>query len=251
MNLKLRGKKVLVTGASQGIGLAIAQAFHAQGCYVISNARDKKKLESSIIGKERWHFVAGDVTDPSQANNVVEKALHYLDQIDILICNVGSGRSAPPGKESLDDWQESLSVNLFSTTNMVTAATPTLKKTKGVIVCVSSICGIEVVRGAPVTYSSAKAALNAYIRGISIPLAENGIRINGVAPGNILFDGSVWERKIRENADEVNKTLRDNVPLNRLGSVDDVKNLALWLSSPLSSFSTGSIHVCDGGQTRS
>ena len=107
------------------------------------------------------------------------------------------------------------------------------------------------MRGAPVTYSSAKAALNAYIRGISVPLAENGIRINGVAPGNILFDGSVWERKIRENADEVNKTLRDNVPLNRLGSVDDVKNLALWLSSPLSSFSTGSIHVCDGGQTRS
>ena len=65
------------------------------------------------------------------------------------------------------------------------------------IVCVSSICGLEVIPGAPLTYSAAKAALNAYIRGVAVPLGADGVRINGIAPGNILFKGSVWERKLK------------------------------------------------------
>ena len=100
------------------------------------------------------------------------------------------------------------------------------------------------------TYSVAKAALNAYIRGIAVPLGADGVRINGVAPGNILFAGSVWDEKVKDNSSVVDQMLAENVPLERLGSLTDVANLVLWLSSPLSSFITGSIHICDGGQTR-
>ena len=250
MNLGLAGKRVIVTGSSYGIGLSIANAFHEEGCTVVSNGRSEAKLVSSIANRDDWFGIVGDVTDPLMAGQVLQKAVGIVGGIDILICNVGSGKSVPPGSEAFSDWKDALSVNFLSATNTIEAAIPELKKTKGVIVCISSICGIEVIPGAPVTYSVAKAALNAYIRGISVPLGSEGIRINGVAPGNIIFEGSVWEEKISENALAVEKLLADSVPLKRLGLPADVANLVLWLSSPLSSFNTGSVHLCDGGQTR-
>ncbi len=250
MNLGLAGKRVVVTGASRGIGLGIAEGFHLEGCAVVSNARDKARLESSIANRGDWFGVSGDVTDPLKAYAVIQEAVDILGGLDVLVCNVGSGKSAAPGQESFTDWQKSLSLNLFSATNIVEAAIPELKKTNGVIVCISSICGSEVIPGAPVTYSAAKAALNAYIRGLALPLGAEGVRINGVAPGNIIFPGSVWDDKIKSNSIAVDQMLAEKVPLERLGSVSDVANLVLWLSSPLSGFITGSLHVCDGGQTR-
>lgn len=251
MNLCLEGKRVLVTGSSNGIGLAIAQAFYSEKSIVVSNGRDKDKLSSSFATDKRRHGVAGDVTNPEDALRVVNEAIAIMGGIDILICNVGSGKSAPPGSESYSDWQKSLSINLLSTTNMVESALPELKKSRGVIVCISSICGVETIYGAPLTYSAAKAALNSYIRGISVPIGKDGVRINGVAPGNILFKGSVWDEKYKKNPEAVNHMLSENVPLNRLGNVDDIVNLVLLLSSPKGSFNSGSIYICDGGQTRS
>lgn len=251
MDLALAGKRILVTGASRGIGLGIASAFHSQGCVVVANGRSKINLDSSTSGKKDWHGVVGDVTDPNQAHDVIKRTLDILGGLDVLVCNVGSGASAAPGQEQFSDWQKSLSINLLSATNMVEAAVSALKTSRGGVVCVSSICGVEVVRGAPVTYSAAKAALNAYIRGIAVPLGADGVRINGIAPGNILFEGSTWDAKVSASASEVEKMLEANVPLKRLGGIADVANLALWLSSPLSGFITGSIHLTDGGQTRS
>lgn len=250
MNLDLAGKRVLVTGSSHGIGLSIVKSFQREGALVVLNGRDEKRLTKSLKGLKNCFGLAGDVTDPAQAKKLVQETSKILGGIDILVCNVGSGTSVPPGKESFQEWQKSLSINLISVTNTVEAATQELKKSKGVIVCISSICGCEVVSGAPVTYSVAKAALNAYIRGISIPLAEHGVRINGVAPGNILFENSVWDKKRKKDPLAVEKILNEKVPLRRLGSPDDVANFVLWLSSPISNFITGSIHVTDGGQTR-
>ena len=250
MDLGLSGKRALVTGASNGIGFGIAEGFHQEGCVVVSNGRNKARLASSIAEREGWHAVVGDVSDPLKANDVIRQTIDLLGGIDILVCNVGSGKSVSPGQESFTDWQKSLSINLLSTTNVVEAAVSELRKTQGVIVCISSICGVEVVPGAPVTYSASKAALNAYIRGIAVPLGADGIRINGIAPGNILFEGSVWDEKVKEDASAVEQMLEDNVALKRLGSRDEIANLALWLSSPRSAFNTGGIHLCDGGQTR-
>ena len=120
----------------------------------------------------------------------------------------------------------------------------------GSIVCISSICGIESISGAPITYSVAKAALNAYIKSVSVPLGKDLIRINGLAPGNILFENSVWSRKISANADAVNKMLISDVPLARFASPDEIAKSVLFLASPLSGYTTGSIWVSDGGQSR-
>ena len=131
---------------------------------------------------------------------------------------------------------------------MVEAANSALEATKGSIVCISSICGNEVIPGAPVTYSSAKAALNAYVRGIARPLGKQGIRINAIAPGNILFDGSVWSLKLAEDADAVKKMLEQDVSLNQMGTPKNVAELTAYLVSPRANFATGGIWTLDGGQ---
>jgi 3-oxoacyl-[acyl-carrier protein] reductase len=250
MDLDLSGKRVLITGSSKGIGLAIAQAFYLEGSLVVSNGRNEKQLNLSIGNKKNYFGITADVTKQAEANELVKQTISLLGGIDILICNVGSGTSARPGTEQSSDWQHSLSMNLYSATNMVQAAKSNLAKTKGTIVCISSICGDEVIPGAPITYSAAKAALNAYIRGVSVPLAKDSIKINGVAPGNILFDGSVWEKKILQDRPAVIEMISNSVPLNRLGTPKDVANLVLWLSSPVANFVTGKIYTTDGGQSR-
>ena len=122
---------------------------------------------------------------------------------------------------------------------------------RGTIVCMSSICGLEVVPDAPVTYSAAKAALHAYVRGIARPLGRQGIRINAIAPGNILFNGSVWSRKLSEDRSAVHAMLERDVALNSLGTPRDVANLVAYLASPRSSFATGGVWALDGGQVHS
>lgn len=134
---------------------------------------------------------------------------------------------------------------------MVEVCRHALAKTNGAIICISSICGQEVVPGAPITYSAAKAALNAYVRCSARPLGKLGIRINAISPGNILFEGSVWDRKLNEDSKSVEDFLKRDVALAKLGVPQDVANLALWLASPVASFTTGGIFVTDGGQVRS
>jgi 3-oxoacyl-[acyl-carrier protein] reductase len=221
MNLNLNGKNVLITGSSRGIGLGIAQQFAAENCNIVLNGRAKnsQKALDSIRGS---HYVAGDVSTEEGAKNVVNEAVKILGSLDILVC----------------------------TTCTVEAATSYLEKASGVVICISSICGCEVIPGAPVTYSVAKAALNAYIRGVSRPLGNHGIRICGLAPGNILFDGSVWDRKMVEDSKAVSGMLEENVALKALGNLEQIASLATFLASPKSNFTTGSVWVIDGGQTR-
>lgn len=134
---------------------------------------------------------------------------------------------------------------------MVEAAQEMLGASHGSIVCLSSICGIEIVPGAPVTYSAAKAALHAYVHGIARPLGKKGVRINAVAPGNVLFDGSVWSKKMTEDAQSVQAMLEKDVPLARFGTPQEVADLVAYLASPRSGFATGGVWTLDGGQVRS
>ena len=252
MDLELAGRTALVTGSSRGIGLAIANVLHAEGCQVAINGRDEASVASATAQLSGTIPLVGDVTLPSVASNIVAEATKKLGGcLDILVCNVGSGKSVPPGKETHQEWQRIFALNLWSTTNMVEATCDVLSASKGVVVCVSSICGIEVVPGAPVTYSAAKAALNAYVRGVARPLGRLGIRINAVAPGNILFEGSVWDTKVCEDAEAVQAILDEDVALARLGKPHDVAELVAYLASPRASFMTGGVWTLDGGQVRS
>lgn len=251
MNFNLSGKTALVTGSSKGIGRAIAVSLHNEGCNVVLNGRTRSILEKTCreLG-EGFNFSVGDVTNPDACTEVIDRVISLHGSLDILVCNVGSGRSAKPGKETLEDWQNMLNINLFSCTNIVKAAKKELAKTHGSITCISSIAGIKYT-GAPITYAASKAALNAYVLGYSRFLAKSGIRINAVAPGNIFFKGSVWDKKMSKNYRLTKKMLQDNVALGRFGKPEEIADFVTFLSSPRSAFATGQIFVIDGGQIRS
>ena len=251
MDLEISGKIALVSGSSQGLGFSIARKLYAEGCHVILNGRDISRLnkKASLLG-ERATVIAGDVTSASICKQLLSEIEIRFSRLDILVCNVGSGASVTPGHETSDEWRRVLNLNFLSVTNMIEASRPLLALQGGSIVCISSICGQEVL-GAPLTYSAAKAPLNSYVKGIARPLAQENIRINAVAPGNLLYEGSVWERKLAEDASAVQAMLDREVALRRLGQPEEIADVVAFLVSPRSAFTAGAVFVIDGGQVRS
>lgn len=251
MNLKLKSKKVFISGSSRGIGLGIAKKFVDEGADVVINSRNSADLKAIESTMKVCGSVVGNLCDPGEAAAAVAQSVEIMGGLDIVVCNVGSGSSVSPGLETYNEWQRVFNVNFFSTTNLVEASKADLKRSKGSIVCISSICGNEAIPAAPITYSVAKSAINAYVKRIAIPLALDGIRINAVAPGNIFFTGSTWAKKLASDPDSVKSMLKNTVPLGEFGSPEDVASLTAWLSSSEARFVTGAIYTTDGGQTRS
>jgi 3-oxoacyl-[acyl-carrier protein] reductase len=249
MDLELNGKVALVSGSSRGIGLAIAQTLHLEGCKVVINGRDPHRLAgvAQSLGVES---MAADVADEKSAQALIDFALRRHGAIDILVCNVGSGTSLPVGEEDWKEWSRMLDINLRPSINVLRSARQALAASRGVALCISSICGSAAL-GAPLGYSAAKAALNSYVRGMCRVLGPQGVRINALSPGNVLFEGSSWESRLQNQPDTVREMLQREVALQRLGNAQEIANVAAFLCSPKSSFLTGEVVVADGGQLRS
>lgn len=252
MNLELNNKVALITGSSRGIGKAIARSLHSEGCKLMLNGRNLHDLEKTAkeLGSNTKYQVA-DVTKPEECKNLVDQVVKEYGHLDILICNVGNGSPwVTVGQEKLEEWQRMFTINFLSATNIIESAMDVLAKSHGSIVCISSIAGIESTE-APLAYSVAKAALNSYVKGMSRILSKQGSRINAIAPGNILFEGSVWEKKSKQEPDKVQKMLENEVALKRFGKASEIADFVTFIVSPKSSFTTGQIFVIDGGQVRS
>jgi len=248
--MNLKEKVALVTGASSGIGFGIAQSLSNHGCKVIMNSKSKLKLRNASKKIKGSIPIAADLSCNKQAKKFISSLKEHTKNIDILICNIGNSASVVPGKENYKEWKKMFDSNFYTATNIIENAKKMIPKNTGSITCISSICGIDYIDGAPITYSVAKAALNHYIKLSSREFAKDGIRINAVAPGNILFENSVWEKKLKKNKKAVISMLSKNVAMRRLGTIDEISAVVAFLSSDNANFITGTIIPVDGGQVR-
>lgn len=255
MNFELKDQVVLITGSSKGIGKAIARAFLEEGSRVVISARNQTELDETKSEFEKKYppeYIAtfcGDLTQSKDIKAILDFVENKFHRLDHLILNLGSGRSVPDAVPSELNWNEVFQKNFGSALNMTREALPALKKNGGGgIVFISSIAGLEAI-GAPVDYSTAKSALSAFAKNLSRKVADQQIRVNTVAPGNIFVSGGRWEEIQSENPSSVKSMLEEKVPMKRFGMPEEVASAVVFLSSQRASFITGATLVVDGGQT--
>src|SRR5882724_3777201 len=249
MDLGLKGKNVLVTGGSKGIGLAVSELFAAEGANVsicARNADEVGKVVKSLAGKggKSWGK-ALDVADAPALKQWVEEAAGQLGGIDVVVCNV----SALAVGDTAETWEKSFRTDMMHTVNSVAAALPFLEKSKSAsIVIVSSVSGFEVDFAAG-SYGAFKAALIHYAKGLSNQLIGKGIRVNAVSPGNTYFEGGIWQN-IERGMPDLYKTAMALNPTGRMGTPQEVAAGVVFLASPVASRISGTNLIIDGALTK-
>jgi len=253
MDLGLEEKRILVTGASRGIGAAIAKAFLAEGSSVCLVSRGSVQLYETHMqlvteyGEESAIVDTCDCTDHASLESLKQRIGQLWGAIDIVVANIGDGRSVPDALPDSDQWQKTWNNNFESALHTARTFLPMLKKSKGCLLFVSSITAMEAF-GAPVDYSTAKSAVSALAKNMARKLAQE-VRVNVLAPGNVYFPGGSWDEKVEQNAERVEKIIENTVPMNRFGTPEEMADAALFLCSERAKFITGSTLVVDGGQT--
>jgi len=254
MDLQLTNQVVFVAGSSRGIGRAIATTLLGEGCRVCVTGRDSVALDKTTQHL-RAEFgnnvisIPGDLTDTT----VIESAFATVHQKwggpDILIANLGSGKGTPGWQQENVEWERLFNLNFFGSVRLAQAVIPYLQPRGGSILFIASVVAVEATP-APLPYSAAKAALVNYSKNLSRTVATDGIRVNCLAPGNVLFDGGSWERHLKERREEVERYIATEVPQKRFGTPEEIARFAAYLVSPNSGFATGGCYIMDGGQTR-
>lgn len=244
----LAGKKALVTGASRGIGRAIAEKYAAEGADVALLARDEELLgevAEAVEGHGRKAVVVvADVLDEQQVRAGVGQAIDALGGLDVVVNNAGGNSfSSPVAGMRLSGWQKTHRLNVESVLHVVQAVAPTLLEQKsGSVINVSSIAGLL---AAPMMshYGSAKAAVLSLTRSLAVEWAWAGVRVNSLVPGWIDTDLTEFLRQMPDGGAGV----LARVPMARWGRPEEIADGALFLASDMSSFMTGQALVLDGG----
>jgi 3-oxoacyl-[acyl-carrier protein] reductase len=249
MDLGLKGRRALVTGATTGIGRRIAETFAEEGVDVSVCARDAAEVSATIEAlTKHGTTVVGqplDVADREALVSWVVDSANQLGGIDIVVANV-SALAIPPGEEN---WRREFEVDLLHTVRLVETALPHLERSDvGSIVAISSVSGREIDFAAG-PYGTFKAALIHYIQSLAYQLAGKGIRANTVSPGNVYFEGGVWQDIERNNPELFRQALALN-PTGRMANPEEVARAVVFVASPAVPFLTGTNLVVDGALTR-
>ena len=244
MTFSLNGKKALITGATGGIGGAIAKSFYGAGASIAISGSNIEKLSAvsdQWSEKERIFPIACDLSDLATVETLVKQAEEKLGYLDVLVCNAGVTRDNLALRMKDDEWQQVIDVNLTASFRLARAAIKgMLKRRSGRIIFVTSVVGWTGNAG-HANYCASKAGLTGMAKSLALEVASRGITINCIAPGFIatnMTDGLNDEQKGK---------ITTNIPLGRMGSSEDIATGALYLASDAASYITGQTLHINGG----
>ena len=242
----LKDKIAMVTGASRGIGAAIAKRLASEGAKVAINYNSSKEQALQVLSAvqevSEGMLVQGDVSVQADAERVLSKVIENWGKIDILVNNAGINRDKLLMRMDASDWDDVMNVNLRGTFLCTKLVLPYLiKQRQGNIVNVSSVVGLSGNPG-QVNYAASKAGLVGFTKALAREVASRNITVNALAPGFITSGGMVDEL-----SSDAKETILKKIPMGRFGTVDEVAECCLFLCSDQSSYITGQVITMDGG----
>jgi 3-oxoacyl-[acyl-carrier protein] reductase len=257
VDLQLKDSVAVITGSSQGLGLASARALVEEGSRVTICARTADKLQTAadelraIAGAaDRVLAITADVSTPDGAERVVAETIKHFGRVDVLVNNVGKAGGTDIVDTTDEDWHSAIDQTLFPAVRMSRLVVPHMRKQQsGVILMIASIWGRE--SGGRMTYNAVKAAEISLAKAMSQQLAKDNIRVNSVAPGSIAFEGGTWWKRSQDDPKGMAEFVKREIAFGRFGKAEEVGALVAFLASPKASWITGSCITVDGGQSRS
>ena len=245
---RFNNKVALITGASSGIGAAIARRLSEEGAKVSLFARRENFLKKAIEeirekGSDGFYH-AGDVTNERAVKNCVARTVEYFGKIDILLNGAGIGIMLPLAVTSEEKWKYAMDVNLGGAIRFIQSVQPIMTRSKGgVIINISSVFGLIGARGLSI-YSMTKGGIVALTKAVALELAPRGIRVNAIAPG--IVETELTSRMLEKLTGEQIEQIRQMHPLG-FGSVEDVASAVAYVASDEARWMTGTILTIDGG----
>ncbi|MCL1815431.1 MAG: 3-oxoacyl-[acyl-carrier-protein] reductase [Treponema sp.] len=241
--MKLENKKALITGASRGIGKAIAERFTAEGAEVWGlSTREPEDLPSRAEkAGGKLHWISADLGELETLEPIIEKALKESGGFDILVNNAGITRDNLSFRMGLEDFRKVLDINL-STAFIIarTVGRDMIRKKAGSIINMSSVSGLH-GNGGQANYAASKAALVGLSKSLARETASRNVRVNAIAPGFVTTDMTAVL------PDKVKETMLEQIPLKRMGMPEDIAAAALFFASDDSAYITGQVLTVDGG----
>lgn len=249
MDLGLKNKNVLIVGASKGIGRGIVMGFAEEGCRLVIVARSEELLkevqeEALSRGAVSCEYVVQDIMD-CNTQEFADSLMDKFGIFDVVVHNVGGSLISRDHLGGADDWNYALKFNAVAAIDMNSKLIPPMvERGYGRVIHISSISAV-MLRGNPL-YASAKAFLNAYVTTVGRQLAPTGVLLCSVMPGAVAFDGSYWDKFVKEGHPRVDDFLRHHQAANRFGTPEEIANAVVFMASDKSSFMQAANIPVDG-----